>query len=209
LPILVLADTETYYQYVAAFHSEGKYGGSSGMQIRQGYAHIAMWGTRFDLLENTLAHEMTHLSLRHLNLPQWVEEGLAQMFEHDMTGRQLLILDQETARKHKSYWRKHGLDAFWRGHGFQSAGRVQELSYQLAEVLVRLLIEAHRPRWFGMVRRNREKLLAFLREADASDCGESSATKNLGKSLGELAGRFLGAGEWSPITEGFRETPSA
>ena len=47
-------------------------------------------GKELWILEDTLGHELTHVSLHHLSMPQWLEEGLAQMFEHNMTGRSLL-----------------------------------------------------------------------------------------------------------------------
>lgn len=131
-------------------------------------------------------------------MPQWLEEGLAQMFEHDMTGRQLLELDAESAGRHRRHWGAHGLDEFWSGEGFSRPGEVQELSYQLAEVLVRLLAEEARPRWFGWVREPRRRFLAFLRGAAAADCGEAACREHLGHGLADLAAKFLGPGSWSP-----------
>src|SRR5262249_41508680 len=153
-------------------------------------------GAELALLENTLAHELTHASLSHLSLPQWVEEGLAQMFEHDMTGRSLLLVNEEMAREHKRYWKKHNLDLFWRGEGFSRPDKGQRLSYQLAEMLLRLLCEDHRPRWFGLDKGPQRRFFAFLCEADASDCGEAAAREHLRFGLGELAARFLGTGDW-------------
>jgi hypothetical protein len=194
---LVLRNSDTYYKYLSVYYPEGHHGGSSGVHIREGYPHIALWGPQLAQLENTLAHEMTHASLVHLSLPQWVEEGLAHMFEHNMTGRSLLLVDGEMARRHKRYWGRNGLEAFWRGEGFSRPGKVQELCYQLAEILIRLLIEDYRPRWFGLDKGPQRRFFAFLREADMLDCGESAAREHLGIGLGELAGRFLGPGEWS------------
>jgi hypothetical protein len=141
---------------------------------------------------------MTHASLVHLTLPQWIEEGLAQMFEHDMAPRPQPLLDARAARQHKHVWGRRGLNEFWFGDGFYSAGRVQELSYKLEEVLVRLLIEDFRPRWFGWDRAPQRRLVAFLRAADATDGGEAAAREHLGMGLGELASRFLGPGDWEP-----------
>lgn len=150
------------------------------------------------MLENTLAHELIHASLHHRSMPQWLEEGFAQMFEHDMTGRSLLHVDGEMARRHKRYWRKHGLDEFWRGGGFSAPGRVQQLSYELAEILVRLLVDEARPRWFGFVREPQRRFFAFVRQADESDCGEAACREHLQYGLGDLAARFLGPGSRSP-----------
>jgi len=145
-----------------------------------------------------LAHELTHAALSHLTLPLWLEEGLCQTFEHLLAGRVPLLLDGQLAARHKRYWNRRGLDEFWHGTGFAQPGKVQELSYQLAEVLLRLLIEESRPRLFGLVRRPRQRLLEFLRTADEEDCGAAACRESLQRELGDLAALFLGPGEWSP-----------
>ena len=196
--VVALRNRDDYYRYISLYFPEGKHGGSAGIHIREGYPHVALHGKQLSLLENTLAHELTHVSLHHLAMPQWLEEGLAQMVEHDMTGRSLLVVNTEMAGRHKRYWGKHGLDEFWGGRGFARPGKVQELSYQLAEILVRLLIEEARPRWFGWVREPQRRFFAFLRGASVSDCGEGASTQHLGFGLSDLAARFLGPGSWSP-----------
>jgi hypothetical protein len=81
-PIVVLADEDTYYQYLSAYYPEGNHGASAGICIREGLPHIAMRAYERIFIDRTLAHELTHTSLTHLEMPQWIEEGLAQMFEH-------------------------------------------------------------------------------------------------------------------------------
>ncbi len=196
--LIVPQNEDHYYRYLSLYYPEGEHGGSAGIHIRQGYPHVVLHGKELWALENTLAHELTHVCLQHLSMPQWLEEGLAQMFEHNMTGRQLVEVNVEMVGRHQRYWGRHGLDAFWRGEGFSRPGKIQELSYQLAEILVRLLVEESRPRWFGWVREPQERFFAFLREASASDCGAASCQEHLRYELSELAARFLGAGAWSP-----------
>jgi hypothetical protein len=199
--ILALKNRSDYYRYVSLFTQEGVQGGSGGMHIRQGYSHVVLQGIRNQgtwVLENTLAHELTHVSLLHLSLPQWVEEGLAQLVEHDMTRRGLLQVTTEIAERHRTYWGKNGLDEFWRGEGFSRAGKVQELSYQLAEILLRLMLEEWRPRWFGWTREPQRKLMAFFREAHAEDCGEAACREHLSCQLTNIAAKFLGPGDWAP-----------
>lgn len=192
LPIIVLHDRRTYYDYIGAFFEEGTWGESSGVYIRAGYPHIVLWSPTNNENDCVIAHELTHACLTDASLPLWIEEGLAQIVEHDMTGRNLLIVTPEMAQKHKAYWREHGLECFWGGEGFQQLGDAQELSYQLAEILLRLLLDDHRPRWFGLVRKQQQTLLSFLKDAEASDCGEAAAKDHLGCSLNKLASRFLG-----------------
>jgi hypothetical protein len=194
--IIVLNDEDSYYRYLSAYYPEGNYGASAGVCIREGYPHIAIRNYRTNSIGRVLAHEMTHASLTHLRMPQWIEEGLAQMFEHDAAGEDTFRLGSKDAAKQKGYWGRHGLDDFWRGDGFYHPGRVQTLNYQLAEVLVRILLEDHKPRWFGFSKGKQRELMSFLREARIDDCGEEAAKAHLGFSLGELARRFLGPGYW-------------
>jgi hypothetical protein len=195
---IAINDADDYYRYVSPYFPEGEHGSSGGLQIRDGYSHVVLHGPNLWIMENTLAHELTHAALQHLSMPQWLEEGLAQMIEHDMTGRGLLEVTTEMAARHKKYWSKHGLDDFWRGEGFSRSGKVQELSYQLAEILVRLLVEDSRPRWFGFVREPQQKFFAFLLDVKDVDCGEEACRECLGFGVSDLAARFLGEGDWSP-----------
>src|SRR5262245_54552988 len=196
--VVALREQKEYYQYISAFCAEGEHGGSAGMHIRVGYPHVAMHGKDLWMLENTLAHELTHVALHMRSMPEWLEEGFAQMVEHDLTGRSPLHVNEEMAERHKRYWTRHGLDDFWRGEGFARPGKVQELSYQLAEILVRLLVEDARPRWFGLVREPLHRFSAFLSEVADVDCGQEAARKNLKLELSDLAARFLGPGSWNP-----------
>jgi hypothetical protein len=196
--IISLARPEAYYTYLSVYYPEGRHGGSSGTCIRSGFPHIAMYGSNLLRLESTLAHEMTHASLNHLTLPQWVEEGLAQIFQQEITERRFVTIDGEGAREHRRFWAKHGLNLFWFGDGFHRPDNGQRLSYQLAEILTTVLFLDYRPRWLGLNKEPRRRLLAFLREADASDCGQAASREHLYLGLGELAARFLGPGEWDP-----------
>ena len=102
----------------------------------------------------------------------------------------------EDARKHKRYWNRHGLADFWWGEVFFRSGQAQTLGYELAELLVRLLFEDHRPRWFGFDRSHYERLLLFLQTADREDGGQAAALEHLGIGLEQLAAQFLGPGPW-------------
>jgi hypothetical protein len=195
--VVALADEEQYYQYISVYYPQGHHGSSAGVHVREGYPHVALCGDDLAMLENTLAHELTHASLQHLTMPQWIEEGLAQLYEHTLSGRGLLLLDPEMAAGHKMYWKKHGLDGFWRGEGFSQPGRVQKLSYQLAEILMRLLGENYRPRWLGLDKSRLRQLLQFLRDSHRDDCGEAAAREHLHCGLSEVARQFLGPGDWS------------
>jgi hypothetical protein len=189
---------DDYYRYISLYHPEGEHRTSPGIQIREGYSHVALHCRQLGRVEHTLAHELTHAALHHLSMPVWLEEGLAQMFAHNMTGSLLLVVDAEMAGRHKRYWGKHGLDTFWFGESFSRPGMVEELSYQLAEILVRLLVEESRPGWFGWGREAQRRFFTFLQQAGAADCGEAACREHLRFGLGDLAAKFLGPGAWSP-----------
>jgi hypothetical protein len=197
LAVLVLNGDDAYYAHVSHDHPEGDFGGSAGMHIRGFYPHVVLKECEASQLQVTMGHELMHAALMHLSLPLWVEEGLAQMFEHDVSGR-ALELDTREVRRQKNYWRRKGLEEFWSGEGFARPSKTQQHSYQLAEILMRLLLAEFRPRWFGFDHRAQERLMAFLSAAKASDSGQNAATEHLGFTLGELAARSLGAGEWEP-----------
>jgi hypothetical protein len=199
--IVALKNDDDYYRYIAPHFPEGKWGPSGGVHIREGYAHVAINAKYAPEAETILAHELTHAALFHLSMPQWLEEGLAQTMEHDLTPRNPLMVDLELAARHKRYWSRKGLDAMWWGDGFARSGIVQGFCYQLAEILVRLIIQDSQPRWFGWVREPQRRFYAFLHEAGSADCGEQACREHLGYSLSNLATRFLGPGEWSPSSE--------
>ena len=87
--ILLFGSHEEYYRCIAHFYPEGDFGGSAGLHVRQGYPHVALARGIDWTLDTCLAHELTHVSLLHLAMPQWLEEGLAQMVECDIAGRPL------------------------------------------------------------------------------------------------------------------------
>jgi hypothetical protein len=197
--VVVALDTiEEFWRYVKVFYPSDDHRVSGGLHIRELYPHVVVTGQEHGGLEDTLAHELTHAALQHLTMPQWLEEGLAQVFACAVTNRRPIQLDREMAEEHCRHWNERGLHEFWRGDGFHSTGEECRLNYQLAEILVRLLIEDGRPRWFGLVQEPHRRFLDFLRNASAADCGATSCRKHLGYDLADLAGRFLGPGDWSP-----------
>jgi hypothetical protein len=190
-PVLVFSGQDAYYTHIVDYHPDGEYGVSMGMHFRTRYAHVAM--SRLWQLEPfpTLAHELTHAALHHLQMPLWLEEGLTQLFEHDVAGTPF-ILDPKQVGEQKAFWRSEGLEPFWSGTGFSSPGDLQKYSYQLAEILLRLLMFDYSPRWLGFDRSAVVRLMNFLREAHRDDAGAASAQKHLNLSLTDIAAKSLG-----------------
>ncbi len=194
--LIGLSDESTYYDYLAFHFPDGHYGGSCGMHIREGsFAHIIFLATTPEhsaTTEATVAHELVHAALRHLQLPLWVEEGIAQMFEGDAVSSARRNPTLEETLECRDFWRRNGLEPFWDGSAFLARGRRQRLAYFLAEILLRNLAAEYRPRWLGFGRQKQEQFLRFLAEASAEDAGARACEQILGRSLDDLTAQFIG-----------------
>jgi hypothetical protein len=187
--VLVLEPSDIYYDYVAYYYPERDrpYGASGGVHISRGYRHTVINGASSAL--TTLTHELAHDMVFDKPLPQWVNEGLAQFAEDMIPHYRPPLIDTRQARLQRRYWKWFGIEQFWNGSSFFSPSS-QRLSYQLANILFRNLAgDAVRGRHVGR----------FLETADRRDAGRSACENCFGCSLSDLAGEFLGAGDWQPI----------
>ncbi len=190
LPVLQLNTLELYYDYVSTFYEDGEHATSAGMYITRGLPHVVLApGPVWDL-EATIAHELTHASLAELELPLWIEEGVAQILCQLIADVPTFWIDHELAARHRFYWGLHGLDEFWSGRSFGKPGDAQRLSYSLAEVLVRNIAADTGDRFYE-----------FLCASERADAGDRAAREHLGKSLAQCAADFLGPGKWEPKPE--------
>src|SRR5690606_6830075 len=77
--VVVFASQDSYYAYLEHYGPRGDGRAlSSGVFLDAGYGHFASWHDGLDELEPVVAHELTHALLRHLDLPVWLNEGLAR-----------------------------------------------------------------------------------------------------------------------------------
>jgi hypothetical protein len=128
----------------------------------------------------------------------WLDEGVAQVIERIVVARDGFTIDNIQVEQHRMYWSPRKLQDFWSGCSFGQPDAGQRLSYQLAEVLVRNLLQDHRPRFVD-----------FLAHARQADCGEDAAREYLGMSLGNCAATFLGPGDWKPrVTDAGSRKPA-
>ena len=185
LVILCFASVPEFYDYIAPLFPEGSYGGIGGICIRDGLTHIALPDVGPDV-EVTLMHEMVHVCLGD-DVPGWLQEGVAQLVPEHVSGRRRVPMTEREIRRHRHHWAKRGLQSFWAGGGFTHDDRGQDLSYELAYVLVSILLGDRR-----------DRLRAFLRAATEADFGAAAAERHLGMTLGQLAAQFLGPGDWEP-----------
>ena len=194
--VLAFDDVETYYDYIADFHpEEGEFAPSGGIFLDEGYGHFALCTAANGEHDRTIAHELNHALLRHLPLPLWLNEGVTQVMEDLVVGSSRFTIDREMVRRHRHYWNPETIHSFWSGDSFVFPDDGQELSYHLAQVLLRNLMSDYPKR-----------VPEFLNAANYGDAGNSALNSVCGISLGARVTQFLGAGEWEPRTNYFEES---
>ncbi len=194
--ILVFNEEDDYYSYISYFHRDGEHSRSGGIFISGGYYHIAFPYVDIAGVRRVLAHELTHNYLCYLHLPIWLNEGLSQRVESELIrimrqggwggGSRAPVLNADLAEEHHAYWNEQNIQEFWAGTSFYGPGEVNKLSYSLGEILVELISQ------------NWGDFLDFVKNADWRDGGQDAALKCLNRCLGEVAGTFLGPGDWRP-----------
>ena len=204
--VLRFAKEGDYCRYVSHFHPEGERAMSGGTFLNAGYMHVATFEqVDANRIGPVLVHELAHNLTCYLPQPLWLNEALAMFFEYDIArgARDGSLLD--VVDKHREFWNPETIQQFWHGRSF-SAVAGQEVSYSLADTLFRLIRSDLRP--------SPESLRRFVLAADWNDAGDAAARRYLGISLEDLAGIFLGPGDWSPKPETWKkedpvEVPSA
>lgn len=193
--LIVFDDDETYYRYVAhAYPEAGEFARSGGMYIQGGCGHFVTVRADLRAIEPVIAHELTHSCLSHLPIPAWLNEGLAVNTEHrvcpppgDVFGAR--PSPQQMHARHRAFWGAGEIQAFWSGQSFLRADEGNELSYDLARILV------------DQFARDWDRFRAFVLAADGADGGAAAATGCLGVDLGEAVAAVLeqpGGSAWAP-----------
>lgn len=186
--VLLFSNIDTYYDYISDFYpDEGEFALSGGMFFNTGYGHFAICPTSGYDYERPVSHELTHVLLRHLPLPLWLDEGVSQFMEDVVTGASHFRIDHEGRQRHQAYWNGDTIHSFWSGDSFFSAGEEQWLSYELSQVLFRNLLSDYP----GTMKE-------ILQTASSIDAGNAAIVKVCKKSLDDRASQFLGKGTWSP-----------
>ena len=190
--LILFDDGEGYYRYVSRYYPEtGEFATSGGMHLDAGCSHFVAVKNDLRVLEAMIVHEMTHASLGHLSLPLWLNEGLAVNTERRLAGaaHQPLGSLEKLHEKMRRFWSVLSIQAFWSGESFHRPGDANELSYELARIIVEQLA------------RDWEPFARFVRSAKAEDAGAAAARECLGLDLGEVATALLEREtpkSWSP-----------
>ena len=189
--VLMFSLPEHYYRYISYFDPAGEHPTSGGVYLPgEGYAHFAFPTTDFSSYRSVLVHELTHGCLGHLPIPLWLNEAMAMRMEDAISHSTSLNLNREIHQRHMNHWNSRTIQEFWSGESWQIPGDSFELSYNLAQIIWRK-IEVD-------LGTSRQTALEFISSADAKDAGEAACYRLLGVNLGDLAGDFLGEGDWSP-----------
>jgi hypothetical protein len=189
--LVVFDDEDSYYRYVGTLYPEdGEFAFSGGMFIDAGCPHFVTRRADLAQIEPVIAHELTHSAMSHLELPLWLDEGIAVNTQHKLTGvPHSLHTPQQMRAKHLAFWNETEIQQFWAGDSFHRPDDGQMLSYDLARILVDNLAR----QWPDFER--------FASQAVRGDAGAQAAAQHLGVDLGACACALLGrepSDGWTP-----------
>lgn len=164
------------------------------MYISHGCGHFVAVKAELRAIEPVIAHELTHACLSHLPLPAWLNEGLAVNTERGLSPPPgdpfgARSTPQQMHARHQRFWGADEIQQFWSGKSFLRADEGNELSYDLARIMVaHFAADWTRFRRFGLA-------------ADLADSGAAAAREHLGLDLGDAVRALLDADSqtvWSP-----------
>ncbi|HEY3854567.1 MAG TPA: hypothetical protein VGO67_09255 [Verrucomicrobiae bacterium] len=183
--VLLFGDPTDYYRYISHYYAEGTHIQSLGKFITSsGYAHIVLPDIPYQT-NRTLAHELTHNCLMTLRIPLWLNEGLANRIAAQFSSYGEKCLTADLADQHFSFWTREKIQSFWDGRAF-SYPAYSAMAYSLSTILV------------GLITQENWDIKNFIQHASYTDAGAKAAEEYLGRTLSEIAGIFLGPGNWSP-----------
>jgi hypothetical protein len=186
--VMVFADEESYYHYTANYGSDSSEpeAFSGGMFIDAGYGHFVFTQGAFESMEPVVVHELTHCLVRHLDIPAWLNEGLAVNTEQRFCPSRPRYRANELQYLMDQFWNETTIQEFWNGKSFRRPDDGQPLSYELARLLVQLLDKDY------------DLLARYCNTALRQDAGQRAALEVMGANLKDLAAIVLGDGPWEP-----------
>lgn len=177
LVVLHFRGENRYRGYMAPYGApETDWAALPGLFVDDGYPRIVLMGEDQSRLEAHLPRQLARASLNHLELPQWLWEGLPLVMQGRHTRAQAGVTPEELQHV-REFWREADRKPFWSGAAFARSGE----AYVLAWLLAGRLVEEHSgPAWRD-----------FLVEAARSDGGAEAARKHLGRSLDDAVDEVL------------------
>lgn len=198
--LLVFDDDDAYYRYVEHFYPEaGEFAMSGGMYIHSGCGHFVTVKADLHEIEPVIVHELVHGLVSHLEIPAWLNEGLAVNTENSLSpAGKPRFSPQEMHAKHLGFWGADEIQEFWSGKSFLRPDDGNMLSYDLARILVEQLSND----W--------PRFSTFVNEASVADAGAEAAIRHLDIDLGAAACALLEKEPdtaWHPDPTTWSETP--
>jgi hypothetical protein len=142
------------------------------------------------VIEPIIVHELTHACLSHLQLPRWLDEGLAVNTEFRLCRvPHPEFTPAEMRAMHREFWNADTIQEFWSGDAFYRPDNGNRLSYDLAQGLVQQLGSD----W--------ATFRAFALAARYEDAGAASAQEHFKIDLGEHVKSIMQLGDdvsWAP-----------
>ena len=190
--ILIAIQPDSFHKYVSIYPSLANVSASTrGVFINLGCPHLVTVNENLWTLEPVIAREMTRGAIEHLELPLWLEEGIAIYAE-----KQIAISGRDageavaTTANHRAFWNAQRFQEFWSGEIFHGTDDAIALSRDLARSMVEHLAK------------DRASFVEFATNASRDDGGAAAALGLLKQDLGDIATLVLGVDrkpEWSPI----------
>ena len=169
------------------------------MYINAGCGHFVTVKADLRAVEPVIAHELTHACLSHLPIPAWLNEGLAVNTELRLCPPpQAPSNPWDLHARHLKFWGAAEIQEFWSGKSFLRNDEGNELSYDLAKVLV------------SQFAANWESFRQFALAADLADGAAAAAQLHLGIDLGAAVCAILERepdASWAPRPEAWGEEP--
>lgn len=201
--LIVFDDEDTYYRYVAHYYPEaGEFAGSGGMYINAGCSHFVTVKADLRAIEPVIAHELTHACLAHLPIPAWLNEGIAVNTELRLCPppSPFATSSAQMHVRHQNFWGPEEIQQFWSGKSFLRADEGNELSYDLA----RIIVSQFGATW--------DRFQPFVLSAHAEDGGASAAAEHLGVRLGDAVAALLEqepSAQWAPNPAAWTGAPES
>ncbi len=177
---IMINEGEQYYDYTGKYNSgKGQTILSAGVFIKSVLPHFVTNETQLTLAEPTIIHEMTHYHLAHLELPLWLDEGLAVNVERVIAKNappaEYLV---ELYEKHIAYWDHQTIQNFWSGDTYSHSTKA-ELAYDLGRMLVYHLAK------------HKHAFKQFVEDSNRLDSGAKAAMTHLDMTLGQIVCSLL------------------
>ncbi|UXM94536.1 hypothetical protein N5853_10550 [Bartonella sp. HY329] len=177
---IMIDEGEQYYDYTGKYNTvKSQIILSSGVFINSVLPHFVTNETQLTLVEPTIIHELTHYYLAHLELPLWLDEGLAVNVERVIAKNappaEYLV---ELYEEHLAYWDYRTIHKFWNGMAYNHSTKAK-LAYDLGRMMVYHLAK------------QKNEFKSFVEDSNRYDSGASAAKRHFKMTLGQIVCALL------------------